>query len=92
MGDLNLFHATNLNERFYSGKTRALHGTHITTGERMVILSLFASLWRRLWKIRSIGTAWMNMGSVHDVIERAVIPIRAICCQGINIIIVAIRT
>ena len=25
VGDLNLFHATNLNERFYSGKTRALH-------------------------------------------------------------------
>lgn len=35
VGDLNLWNANNLAERFYSGKTRALHGTHITTGERM---------------------------------------------------------
>ena len=35
VGDLNLWNAHDLNERFYSGKTRALHGTHITTGERM---------------------------------------------------------
>jgi uncharacterized protein YcgI (DUF1989 family) len=35
VGDLNLFNANDLNERFYSGKTRALHGTHITTGQRM---------------------------------------------------------
>jgi len=29
VGDLNLWNAENLPERFYSGKTRALHGTHI---------------------------------------------------------------
>ena len=31
VGDLNLWNAHNLDERFYSGKTRAIHGTHITT-------------------------------------------------------------
>ena len=35
VGDLNLWNRTNLSERFYSGKTRALHGTHLTSGERM---------------------------------------------------------
>ena len=30
VGDLNLFNSKNLDERFYSGKTRALHGTHVT--------------------------------------------------------------
>src|SRR5271165_2274235 len=32
VGDLNLFNANDLTERFYSGKTRALHATHLTTG------------------------------------------------------------
>ena len=69
VGDLNLFHATNLNERFYSGKTRALHGTHITTGERM---------WSSFPYLRPMATIvedtlnWYGMdeygGSVHDVI------------------------
>ena len=31
VGDLNLWNANDLSERFYSGKTRALHGTHVTT-------------------------------------------------------------
>ncbi|MBS4009768.1 MAG: urea carboxylase-associated family protein, partial [Roseovarius sp.] len=35
VGDLNLWNASDLTERFYSGKTRALHGTHVTTGERL---------------------------------------------------------
>ena len=35
VGDLNLWAQNDLSERFYSGKTRALHGTHITTGQRM---------------------------------------------------------
>ena len=35
VGDLNLFAAENLGERFFSGKTRALHGTHLSTGDRM---------------------------------------------------------
>ncbi len=35
VGDLNLWNAADLSERFYSGKTRALHGTHLSTGDRM---------------------------------------------------------
>lgn len=34
-GDLNLWNAQNLRERFYSRKTRALHGTHPAQDERM---------------------------------------------------------
>ena len=34
VGDLNLWHAENLQERFCSGKTRALHSTHLSTGDR----------------------------------------------------------
>src|SRR5215813_206402 len=32
VGDLNLWNSHDLAERFYSGKTRALHATHISTG------------------------------------------------------------
>ena len=35
VGDLNLFNASNLDEKFYSGKTRALYGTHISVGDKM---------------------------------------------------------
>ena len=35
VGDLNLWAEDDLTERFYSGKTRALHGTHLSTGDRM---------------------------------------------------------
>ena len=35
VGDLNLWNAANLAERFYSGKTRALHATHVGTGDRL---------------------------------------------------------
>ena len=69
VGDLNLWHAGDLNERFYSGKTRALHGTHITTGERM--WSSFPAL-RPLATITHDTLDWYGMdefgGSVHDVI------------------------
>jgi uncharacterized protein YcgI (DUF1989 family) len=69
VGDLNLFHRDDLSERFYSGKTRALHGTHITTGERM---------WSSFPMLRPMATVvedtlgWYGIdgfgGSVHDVI------------------------
>ena len=69
VGDLNLWNAQNLDERFYSGKTRAIHGTHITTGERM---------WSNLPYLRPMATiiedtlGWYGMdefgGSIHDVI------------------------
>jgi uncharacterized protein YcgI (DUF1989 family) len=35
VGDLNLWSARDLGERFWSGKTRALHGTHLSTGDRL---------------------------------------------------------
>ena len=69
VGDLNLWHADNLEERFYAGKTRALHGTHVTTGER---------LWSSFPYLRPMATIvedtlnWYGIdafgGSVHDVI------------------------
>ncbi len=69
VGDLNLWHANDLGERFYSGKTRALHGTHVTTGER---------LWSTFPHLRPMATivrdtlGWYGIdefgGSVHDVI------------------------
>ena len=69
VGDLNLWNAHDLNERFYSGKTRALHGTHLSTGDR---------LWTTFPAMRPLATithdtldwyGWDNDGSsVHDVI------------------------
>ncbi|UWR14519.1 DUF1989 domain-containing protein [Sulfitobacter sp. M368] len=69
VGDLNLWNANDLNERFYSGKTRALHGTHITTGERM--WSSFPGM-RPMATISHDTLGWYGIdaygGAVHDVI------------------------
>jgi uncharacterized protein YcgI (DUF1989 family) len=69
VGDLNLFNAHDLGERFFSGKTRALHATHLTTGDR---------LWSTLPYLRPMATithdtlGWYGWdadgGGVHDVI------------------------
>jgi hypothetical protein len=69
VGDLNLWAAGDLSERFFSGKTRALHGTHVSTGDR---------LWSCLPHLRPMATitedtlGWYGIdawgGSVHDVI------------------------
>lgn len=69
VGDLNLWNAADLSERFYSGKTRALHGTHLSTGDRM---------WSSFPTMRPMATVihdtldWYGFdefgGSVHDVI------------------------
>ena len=69
VGDFNLWNLHDLSERFFSGKTRALHGTHVTTGER---------LWSSLPHMRPMATIiedtldWYGIdafgGSVHDVI------------------------
>ena len=69
VGDLNLFNANNLNERFFSGKTRAIHGTHVTVGHR---------LWSNFPYLRPMATVikdtleWYGVdefgGRVHDVI------------------------
>ena len=69
VGDLNLFQADNLDEKFYSGKTRALFGTHISVGDKMY--SSFPYL-RSLATITWDTLDWYNYdedgGSVHDVI------------------------
>src|SRR5262249_41642544 len=69
VGDLNLWNAADLSERFFSGKTRALHATHVTTGDR---------LWSTLPSLRPLATithdtlgwyGWDEDGAgVHDVI------------------------
>jgi uncharacterized protein YcgI (DUF1989 family) len=69
VGDLNLWNAHDLSERFFSGKTRALHATHVTTGNR---------LWSTLPNLRPLATithdtlSWYGFdadgGGVHDVI------------------------
>ncbi|MEP2717139.1 DUF1989 domain-containing protein [Pseudophaeobacter sp.] len=69
VGDLNLWNRDDLSERFYSGKTRALHGTHITSGERM--WSSFPYL-RPMVTVVDDTLGWYGIdefgGSVHDVI------------------------
>lgn len=69
VGDLNLWSAGDLTERFFSGKTRALHGTHVGTGDR---------LWSTLPYLRPMATithdtlGWYGFdadgGGIHDVI------------------------
>lgn len=69
VGDLNLWNAADLSERFYSGKTRALHGTHLSTSDRM--WSSFPHL-RPMATITADTLNWYGFdefgGSVHDVI------------------------
>lgn len=69
VGDLNLFNAANLDERFYSGKTRALNGTHLGVGDQM--FSSFPYL-RPMATITHDTLDWYGFdafgGSVHDVI------------------------
>ena len=69
VGDLNLFQANNLEEKFYSGKTRALYGTHLSVGDKM--FSSFPFL-RSLATITWDTLDWYGYdkdgGSVHDVI------------------------
>jgi hypothetical protein len=69
VGDLNLWNAADLNERFYSGKTRALHGTHLSTGDRM--WSSFPAL-RPMATITDDTLDWYGFddygAAVHDVI------------------------
>jgi uncharacterized protein YcgI (DUF1989 family) len=69
VGDLNLWNARDLSERFFSGKTRALHATHVSTGDR---------LWSTLPSLRPLATIthdtldWYGFdedgAGVHDVI------------------------
>lgn len=69
VGDLNLFHAANPQERFFSGKTRALHGTHLKVGQQM--WSCFPYL-RPMATMVADTLDWYGVdafgGRVHDVI------------------------
>ncbi|WP_074221590.1 urea carboxylase-associated family protein [Rhodovulum sp. ES.010] len=69
VGDLNLWSAADLSERFYSGKTRALHGTHLSAGDRM--WSCFPFL-RPMATITADSLGWYGVDAdgagVHDVI------------------------
>lgn len=68
VGDLNLWSA-DLSERFFSSKTRALHGTHLSTGDRL--WSSFPTL-RPMATITDDTLDWYGFDgdglSVHDVI------------------------
>lgn len=69
VGDLNLWNSADLCERFFSGKTRQLHASHVSTGDR---------LWSTLPGLRPLATishntldwyGWDADGAgVHDVI------------------------
>ena len=69
VGDLNLWNAHDLQENFFSGKTRAIHATHLTVGDR---------LWSAMPYLRPIATitydtlqwyGWDEDGcGIHDVI------------------------
>ena len=69
VGDLNLWNAHDLSERFFSGKTRALHGTHVGKADR---------LWSALPYLRPMATithdtlGWYGFDAdgsgIHDVI------------------------
>jgi uncharacterized protein YcgI (DUF1989 family) len=83
VGDLNLWNANDLSERFYSGKTRALHATHVSTGDR---------LWSTLPSLRPMATithdtldwyGWDDDGAgVHDVIGTRCDPYTQLLLNG----------
>ncbi|HVH77146.1 MAG TPA: DUF1989 domain-containing protein [Stellaceae bacterium] len=83
VGDLNLWNAHDLSEHFFSGKTRALHATHVTTGDR---------LWSTLPSLRPLATithdtlalyGWDEDGAgVHDVIGTRCDPYTNLLLKG----------
>jgi uncharacterized protein len=83
VGDLNLWNANDLSERFFSGKTRALHATHVSTGDR---------LWSTLPNLRPLATIthdtldWYGWdedgGGIHDVIGTRCDPYTQLLLSG----------
>ena len=69
VGDLNLWSAADVSERFFSGKTRALHGTHLSAGDHLWSCLPFL---RPMALITDDTLDWYGFdafgGSVHDVI------------------------
>jgi uncharacterized protein YcgI (DUF1989 family) len=84
VGDLNLWNAHDLSERFFSGKTRALHATHLTTRNR---------LWSTLPALRPMATITDNTldwygfdgdgAGVHDVIGTRCDPYTNMLLKGV---------
>ena len=85
VGDFNLFKLDNLNEKFYSGKSRALYGTHLSVGDKM--MSSFPYL-RSLATITWDTLDWYGYdkdgGSVHDVIGTRCDPYTSKLLSGID--------
>ena len=85
VGDLNLWNANALEERFFSGKTRQLHATHVSTGDR---------LWSNMPGLRPMATitadsldwyGWDNDGGgVHDVIGTRCDPYTNFMLNGVD--------
>ncbi|MEJ0011511.1 MAG: DUF1989 domain-containing protein [Bauldia sp.] len=83
VGDLNLWNAHDLSERFFSGKTRALHATHVSTGAR---------LWSTLPYLRPLATitndtlGWYGFDAdgagIHDVIGTRCDPYTNLLLKG----------
>lgn len=85
VGDLNLWNAADLSERFFSAKTRAMHATHLSTGDR---------LWSTLPSFRPMATIthdtlnWYGWdedgGGVHDVIGTRCDPYTNLLLKGVE--------
>lgn len=85
VGDLNLWNTDDLSERFFSGKTRQLHASHVTTGDR---------LWSSLPGLRPMATithdtlswyGWDKDGAgVHDVIGTRCDPYTNTMLKGVD--------
>jgi len=85
VGDLNLWNANDLSERFYSGKTRQLQASHVSTGDR---------LWSNLPNLRPLATithdtldwyGWDEDGAgVHDVIGTRCDPYTNALLNGVD--------
>lgn len=83
VGDLNLWNADDLSERFFSGKTRALHATHVGVGDR---------LWSSMPYLRPMATishdtlGWYGFDAdgagVHDVIGTRCDPYTNVLLNG----------
>lgn len=85
VGDLNLWNLNNLEERFFSGKTRQLHATHVSTGDR---------LWSNMPFLRPLATIvcdtldWYGYdddgGGIHDVIGTRCDPYTNYVLNGVD--------
>jgi uncharacterized protein len=85
VGDLNLWNRDDISERFYSGKTRALQASHVSTGDR---------LWSNFPHLRPMATItddtldWYGFdadgGGLHDVIGTRCDPYTNYALNGVS--------